>query len=206
MNAIPMALMAVLAAALAAPAQAQPRDRDDRDRGDVTLFDRQDFRGYLGSLDGPTPNFERHGFNDRAASIIVRRGRWEFCTDARYRGNCRVYGPGEHRTLHPGHDDAYSSARPVSRPGRGRGRDRGPAITLFDSANFSGRSMRVEGTLPNLEVVGFNDRAESVVVHEGRWRLCSDAHGGGRCRDFGPGRYAVLPPELRSRLSSLRLR
>src|SRR5690606_2954010 len=101
----------VLATAATAGAQ-QRRDRDrDRDRDDVSLFDRRDFQGYIGALNDDTRNFDRHGLNDRVASIIVRRGRWEFCTDANYRGDCRVYGPGEYRSLPGGHDDAYSSAR-----------------------------------------------------------------------------------------------
>jgi hypothetical protein len=209
--------IAVLAACLAASshavAQGRDRDRDRdgrddrRDRGDVSLYERQDFRGYLGSLDDDDDdevrNFERRGFNDRIGSIVVRRGRWEFCTDAGFRGNCRIYGPGEYRALGAGHNDAYSSARRVTRPGKGGGgKGRHPRITLYDSTEFRGRSLSLEETARNLEPLGFNDRVESVVVERGTWRLCSDANGGGRCRDFGPGRYPVLSSDLRSKLSS----
>ena len=207
MNQVIRTSIAAAALAAAATAAAQPTDLGRRGQGDVSLFDRRDFQGYLGSLDGTTRNFGPLGYNDRVASIIVRRGRWEFCTDAGFRGNCRTYGPGEYRSLAPGHDDAYSSARraggpdrPAERPGRG------PRITLFDSRNFQGRSLQLEDTAPNLEALGFNDRVESVVVHRGQWRLCSDAHGAGRCRTYGPGRYPDLPGDLRSRLSSVRLR
>lgn len=192
--------------ATAATAGAQPRrDRDrDRDRDDVSLFDRRDFQGYIGALNDDTRNFDRHGLNDRVASIIVRRGRWEFCTDANYRGDCRVYGPGEYRSLPGGHDDAYSSARQAaSRKGPSRGRG-GPSITLYDSPSFGGRSLHLEDSAHNLELLRFNDRVESVIVERGRWRLCSDANGAGRCRDFGPGEYPSLTPDLRSKLSSVR--
>jgi hypothetical protein len=205
-------LVACLAAATFAAAQGRDRDRDGRDdrrdRGDVSLFERQDFRGYIGSLDDDDDdevrNFERRGFNDRIGSLIVRRGRWEFCTDAGFRGNCRTYGRGEYRALGPGHNNEYSSARRVSRGGKGGGgKGREPRITLYDSTEFRGRTLRLEETARNLEALGFNDRVESVVVERGTWRLCSDANGGGRCRDFGPGRYSVLPSDLRSKLSSV---
>lgn len=212
----PLVRIAVLAACLVAStyAAAQGRDRDRngrddrRDRGDVSLFERRDFRGYLGSLDDDEDdevrNFERRGFNDRIGSLVVRRGRWQFCTDAGFRGNCRTYGPGEYRSLGDGHDNAYSSARRVARPGKGGGgKGREPRITLYDSTEFRGRALSLDETARNLEPLGFNDRVESVIVERGAWRLCSDAHGAGRCRDFAPGRYPVLPSELRSKLSSV---
>jgi hypothetical protein len=38
-------------------------------------------------------------FNDRTSSIVIREGRWEFCDDAGYRGQCMVLGPGEYPSL-----------------------------------------------------------------------------------------------------------
>ena len=55
----------------------------DAGRGDVQVFDRQNFQGFLANIDRPTPDFDPLGYNDKIASIIVRRGDWEFCTDAR---------------------------------------------------------------------------------------------------------------------------
>ncbi|HRE14751.1 MAG TPA: beta/gamma crystallin-related protein, partial [Usitatibacteraceae bacterium] len=55
---------------------------------------------------------------------------------------------------------------------------------------------------PNLERLGFNDKAESVIVEGGTWRLCSDSRGEGACREFRPGQYPVLTGELRNRVSS----
>jgi hypothetical protein len=176
------------------------RPRGEGARGDVVLYDRRNFDGVLRALDGPTPNFEPLGMNDRVSSIVVRRGPWEFCTDANYRGTCHVYGPGEYAVLPSGQGNAYSSARPVQSipppPGRAR-------IRLYDGADFSGRALWLDQTTPNLEHTGFNDRVNSIIVESGRWRLCTDANGRGACRELGPGRYPILPHELRSRISSV---
>ena len=198
------------------PRGGRSRDRDSdrrRPRADVELYDAQDFAGYLGSLEAAAPNFEGLGFNDRVASIIVHRGRWQFCTDANYRGTCHVFGPGEYRAITA--RNRYSSARPAAPsggppsgpPGKGGGPAPGRArIVLYNGADFAGRSLVLDATAPNLEPLGFNDRAQSAIVQGGTWRLCSDAHQRGHCRDFPPGRYPLLPPDLRSKLSSARLR
>ncbi|MEP7260926.1 MAG: beta/gamma crystallin-related protein [Usitatibacter sp.] len=176
--------------------------------GDVAVFEGRDFRGYLANLTAPTRNFEVLGFNDRVSSMVVRRGLWEFCTDSEFGGGCQIYGPGEYSSL-PGASNAYSSARPIqpTRGDRNPNRRRGRAsIVLFDGADFSGRSLSLDNSADNLNDIGFNDRVDSVIVEGGRWRLCSDAGGRGSCQDYGPGRYRVLPPQLRGRLSSVYVR
>lgn len=186
----------------------------------VELFDGQNFQGRLGTLRGPTPNFEPLGFNDKVASLIVRRGTWEFCTDSNYRNNCRVYGPGEYPQIWGGQDDQYSSARPVdggwnnNRPG-GQGGQNGqggwggwggsggaPRVRFFEYSNFQGRSVWVRDAVTSFEHINFNDRAESMIVEGGAWRMCSDANGQGYCQWFQPGQYPVLPPGLRNTISS----
>ena len=184
----------------------------------VQLFDRQNFNGPLRTLNAAIPDFEPLGFNDAVASIIVQRGTWLFCTDAQYRGECVTYGPGRYATL-PGRDDRFSSARPQvggwgdggtggwggsgGNWGGGYGSDNGPArIRLFENTNFGGRSVWLDRDNANFDRLGFNDRAESVIVEGGTWRLCSDANGNGKCREFRPGQYPVLPPDLNNRVSS----
>jgi hypothetical protein len=189
----------------------------DVGRGDVSVFDAQDFRGFLATLSDPVRDFDRLGINDKVASLIVNRGTWEFCTDAQFRGTCHVYGPGEYRAL-PGRDDAYSSARPVQPGSPGvisppigrmppdRWRGARPRIALFDANDFHGRSIWLDGPMDNLEFMDFNDCTRSIVVEVGTWRLCSDAAGEGECHDLGPGRYPAIPRGLHGRLSSVRLR
>ena len=180
----------------------------DTGAAEVSVYDRRDFQGPLRALREATPNFEPLGINDAVASIVVRRGTWEFCTDAHYRGECRTYGPGRYPSLPAGQDDRYSSARPVAegaRDDRREAREQGSAaarIHLFEHGQFAGRSIWLNASTPNFERIGFNDRAESVIVEGGAWTLCSDANGQGKCFLFRPGRYPVLPPDLNSRISS----
>jgi hypothetical protein len=77
------------------------------------------------------------------------------------------------------------------------------AVELFDGDNLSGRAIGINGDVRTLQDVGFNDRANSMIIHEGVWELCEHADYRGQCFTFGPGRYTYLP-NLRDRLSSLR--
>lgn len=207
-------------------AEPAPGDRwSNSGDAEVVVYDRQNFGNQLRTLREATPNFEPLGFNDAVASLVVRRGTWQFCTDAYYRGECITYAPGRYPVL-PGKDDRFSSARPVSGGwggggnggwggnggnwgggnhggGWNNGNDYGsPRIRLFEYGSFGGRSVWLERSTPNFDRMGFNDRAESVIVEGGTWRLCSDANGGGDCEVFGPGQYPALPRNLSSRISS----
>jgi uncharacterized membrane protein YgcG len=185
---------------------------------EVEVFDRENFATPLRTLRRSEPNFDTLRINDAIASLIVHRGTWQFCTDGNFRGDCVTFGPGRYARL-PGRDDKFSSARPVEGGwgggggggwgsggggwGGGSGGGSGPArIRLFEYANFSGRSIWLDRNAPDFDQAGFNDRAESVIVEGGRWRLCSDGYGKGECREFGPGQYPVLPRELRNKVSS----
>jgi hypothetical protein len=184
---------------------------------EVEVFDRESFATPLRTLRGAAPNFDTLGINDAVASLIVHRGTWQFCTDGYYRGDCVTFGPGRYPRL-PGRDDKFSSARPVEGGWGGGGEGgwgsagggwgggagwSGPArIRIFEYANFGGRSIWLDRNTPDFDRMGFNDRAESVIVEGGRWRLCSDGFGKGECREFRPGQYPVLPRELRNKASS----
>jgi hypothetical protein len=184
---------------------------------EAELFDRENFVTPLATLRRDSPNFDTLGINDAAASIIVHRGNWQFCTDGQYRGDCITLGPGRYARL-PGRDDKLSSARPIQGGWGGGGQGgwgsgggnlgggkpaSGPArIRLFEYANFSGRVIWLDRNTPDFDPLGFNDRAESVIVEGGTWRLCSDGDGKGDCREFRPGQYPVLPRELRNKVSS----
>jgi hypothetical protein len=215
-----------IAAALAMaafPASAQPREAD------VVVFDRQDFGGRLGTLDAARRDFGRTRMNDAIASMRIRRGTWEFCTEPGYRGQCRIYGPGEYRQLPSGEDDAYSSARPVAArearrrdsrppvyaapppvyaapgtrgppPGRGR-------IILFDATDYRGNSVVVDGRSAGAGQLGAIGQLRSIIIEGGNWRVCAGAHasGPGECQELVPGRYPNLPEALHGPLASVHL-
>ena len=80
----------------------------------VTFYSREDFRGQQFSTDRTVGNFDRIGFNDRAASAVVNGGNWQVCEDAGFSGRCVVLQPGEYRSLADmGLQNEISSVRPV---------------------------------------------------------------------------------------------
>ena len=66
-----------------------------------------------------------------------------------------------------------------------------------------GQSTQVRGDVPNFEQIGFNDRAQSMIVHEGSWEACEHADFRGTCHTFGPGRYPTLA-QFGGQISSIR--
>lgn len=78
----------------------------------VTLYQHIDFRGRSAAFNGVTVDLSQQGFNDEASSIEVRSGRWEFCMDANFTGQCFVLGVGRH-AVPPQFNDKISSLRPA---------------------------------------------------------------------------------------------
>ena len=106
----PFPLLTALLVALAAPSAA----------AQVTLYGADGYRGPAYSINWDTPNLDPYGFNDRAQSVIVERGRWEFCSDAHFAGRCTVLTPGQYPSLAAmGLSSTVSSVRRVAntRPG-----------------------------------------------------------------------------------------
>ena len=78
-------------------------------------------------------------------------------------------------------------------------------VTFYEGEEFRGASFRVDTTIRNFDPLGFNDRASSAVVEEGRWEVCEDAEFRGRCTILSPGNYPSLAPMgLNKRISSAR--
>ena len=75
---------------------------------------------------------------------------------------------------------------------------------LFEHQNFEGQRLAVRDAMPNLDRTRFNDRAESMLIREGLWEVCTDAYYRGYCARLGPGEYRNLGGELTRRISSLR--
>ncbi|MEQ1518100.1 MAG: beta/gamma crystallin-related protein [Usitatibacteraceae bacterium] len=80
----------------------------------ITFYEGEGFRGRAITTDKQIVNFARIGFNDRASSIVVDRGRWEVCTDERFGGRCVALRRGSYDSLHSlGMGNQISSVRPV---------------------------------------------------------------------------------------------
>jgi uncharacterized protein YcfJ len=85
----------------------------------ITFYERENFGGRSFSTEEQVGNFDRFGFNDRASSVVVERGRWEVCENARFGGRCVVLRPGQYASLSAlGMNDRISSVRTVGRDAR----------------------------------------------------------------------------------------
>ena len=79
-------------------------------------------------------------------------------------------------------------------------------ITLYGQENFRGRSISVDGPIPDLRGSRLDDRASSVSVRGGTWLLCSEPFYAGACVTVAPGDYPSLRAAgLNNAVSSARM-
>jgi len=84
------------------------------DSGDLMLYEHDNYTGRALAINRDTVNFANAGFNDAASSIVVRRGVWQLCSDAGFRGQCVTLRPGRYPSVQSmGVNDQLSSARRV---------------------------------------------------------------------------------------------
>ena len=58
----------------------------------------------------------------------------------------------------------------------------GVGITVFVDQNFRGKSATFRQDVPNLDLIGLNDKVSSLRVGRGeRWEICEHADYQGRC-------------------------
>ena len=82
----------------------------------ITFYEGEGFRGRTFATAKQVENFQRYGFNDRASSVIVDRGRWEVCEDTQFQGRCTILRRGNYESLSAmGMNDRISSMRPAGR-------------------------------------------------------------------------------------------
>lgn len=88
------------------------RDDDQGRREGVELFADEGFGGDRMQVREEIRNLAQHNYNDKAGSLIVYSGQWEFCQHGDFRGQCMTYGPGRYDRL-GSLNDAISSIRRV---------------------------------------------------------------------------------------------
>jgi len=82
----------------------------------VTFYEGEDFHGRAFTTNRQQPDFSRYGFNNRASSAVVDKGRWEVCEDAEYEGRCVVLREGSYDSLkRMGLNNRISSVRRLGR-------------------------------------------------------------------------------------------
>jgi hypothetical protein len=77
-------------------------------------------------------------------------------------------------------------------------------ITLYSDVDFNGRQMTVQGPISNVTGAGFNDKTSSIVVHSGRWEVCTAANFQGECMVLRPGEYPRMNAQFQDTISSVR--
>ncbi len=82
----------------------------------ITFYQGEGFRGRVFTTSQQVVDFDRIGFNDRASSVVVDRGRWEACEHSYFQGRCVVLRPGSYDSLAGmGMSDRISSVRPIGK-------------------------------------------------------------------------------------------
>lgn len=86
----------------------------------ATFYEHPNFQGQSFTTEQSIGSLERHGFNNRASSAVVRGDRWQVCDGPGFSGQCAVLRPGEYTSLGAmGLNDSVSSVRAVNRDLRG---------------------------------------------------------------------------------------
>ncbi len=202
-SAVPVPVIIAAAPVVPAPvivASAEPR---------IALFEGSGFSGRSLELTKTMGGLDRSGVYAGANAAIVYGGVWRLCTRQYFRGECADFVPGRYDNLGPltgrvssAELVAVTSIAPVSLAPS-------PAITgqvvLYELPNFGGQSVVIDRVaIPNLQKVGFNDRASSIVIQSGTWTFCTDLSFRGDCRTLGPGQYAWLPLDVDRKIASAR--
>jgi hypothetical protein len=202
-SAVPAPVIIAAAPVVPAPvivASAEPR---------IALFEGSGFIGRSLELTKTMGGLDRSGVYAGANAAIVYGGVWRLCTRQYFRGECADFVPGRYDNLgsltgrvSSAELVAVTSSAPVSLVPS-------PAITgqvvLYELPNFGGQSVVIDRVaIPDLQRVGFNDRASSIVIQSGIWTFCTDLSFRGDCRTLGPGQYAWLPLDVDRKIASAR--
>lgn len=88
-------------------------------RQDLVLYEHENYKGRSLAVRRRMDDLGDNGFNDVASSVVINSGRWQLCSEVRFRGQCITLDPGRHASLKAmGMNDTVSSARPTDRNGR----------------------------------------------------------------------------------------
>jgi len=86
-------------APIAPPPPPRPQPPWNGGYGALTLYEDENFGGQAFAVSREIHDLSRHGFNDRASSMIVTAGRWQVCDQGNFGPPCRIFGPGRYPAL-----------------------------------------------------------------------------------------------------------
>ena len=176
----------------------------------IALFERTGFGGRSVELSSSVRDLDTVNFGSRADAVIVYGGVWRLCTGTRARGECRDFAPGRYDNLgrmaeRVSSVELVASTSPPAPVSSAAPAPVAPRAVLYEFPNFGGHVFAIDQPdAPSVNLAAFNDRAGSLRIEGGHWLICSGAYFHGDCRTFGPGEYPRLPPELDSRIASVR--
>ncbi|MFY0637816.1 beta/gamma crystallin-related protein [Maricaulis maris] len=178
----------------------------------LTFYSGPNYTGRAVVVTTSTPDFSRINFNDQARSVRHGgRGAWVACQHANFDGACMVID-GDIANIGGGMAGEISSAEPdyagrPSRPGRPGGGGEWPrsGVFLYDGINFEGQRVAVDSDTSNLSRMGFNDRADSLIIARGEtWIICDDEGFTDSCQRVQGEVRDLTSLGLRNRVTSLR--
>ena len=116
--------------------------------------------------------------------MVVSEGQWKLWEHVNYTGKFFIVGPGRYDIAvirEKIGNDVISSVEKLPEM----------TITLYEHGGFQGRELILHNSTPDLRKLDFNDKASSVVVSEGQWKLWEHVNYTGRSFVVGPGRYDI---------------
>ena len=148
----------------------------------IILYEHGGFKGKELTLEYSTSDLRISNFNDIASSVKVQSGTWRLWEHVNFTGRSYKVGPGDYDIeliKEKIGNDVVSSVELL------------PKITLYEHAHFKGRELALESSTSDLCSSNFNDKASSVKVQYGTWRLWEHVHFTGRCYQVNPGEYDI---------------
>jgi hypothetical protein len=175
--------------------------RTDPDEPRIVLYQHAASGIRAVELTSDVDDLATRSFAASADAAMVSGGVWRLCDDARGRGQCLDYSPGQYVTL--GTLDrrvmsAYRVSPATSRttiiePAPRAGAIAAGRMVLYENPNYSGPYAVLDRRAPDLDWANFKNPAASFRVESGTWLVCSDMGYRGDCRVVGPGQYPALP-------------
>lgn len=170
--------------------------------GDLTLYADDDYQGRALYVVIDERQLGVRNFDDRASSVVIEDGAWTLCSGEDYAGQCVTLEPGRYASLRAlGVDDAITSVRrrDPAKIGEFSGAEAiaknaasSGDIELYAGNDYTGARHVADQAQADLHAPLVRKQAESAVIANGRWELCSEPQFRGKCVTLGPGKYASL--------------
>lgn len=185
-----LAVAAVCATGVLSPSQAKAAD--------IELYSSTSFAGDVVGFNGDVADLNAYGFSNRASSIRIRRGVWQVCSDANYRGNCMTLDRDVANLTSVGLNDSITSFR------RSAGSGQNHEIIVYSDTGYGGARQAFNGAVPDLQRYGLDNRISSLRLRGGAWEICDGRNYSGECEVVASDVANLNDYDMNNRVSSLR--